>query len=203
MIQKSVAVRDAQNDAAETAVGAAPLLKFYDGSLPADCAASIGASNTLASGALPSNWLADSASGVKSLAGSWTATGQAAAGTGTLATYFRIWDAAGTTCHYQGTVKTAISLTTSALTAAHGNVLNFAATTGVAAGMTVSGTGIPTGTTVESVTGTTVTLSQTTTAGVSSATSITFGGDMNLDNVSIANAQVVTVTSWNETAGNA
>ena len=66
------------------------------------------------------------------------AAGLAAAGTGTAATYYRIWDSAGTTCFIQGTV--------------------------------------------------------TATGG---------GGDMTMDNTSIAENQVVTVNTFSIAAGNA
>jgi hypothetical protein len=92
----------------------------------------------------------------------------------------------------QGTAGQQVVLTTNALTAANGNVLNFAATTGVVVGMQVSGTGIPADTQVVAVTGTTVTISRTSTAGVANATAITFAPDMVLDNASINATQSVT-----------
>jgi hypothetical protein len=131
----STAVRNAQLDAKETTIGTAPLLRLYDGSIPANCAAA--ATTLLAEGTLPSDWLANASAGAKSKSGSWTMTGQSGAGTGTVATYYRIYDSGGTTCHEQGSV---------------------------------TGTGS--------------------------------GGDMTLDNTTVANAQVVTVSSYTTTAGN-
>jgi hypothetical protein len=96
-----------------------------------------------------------------------------------------------------------VVLTTNALTAANGNVLNFAATTGVVVGMQVSGTGILADTQVVAVTGTTVTISRTSTAGVANATAITFAPDMVLDNASINATQSVTVNTFSLTAQNA
>jgi hypothetical protein len=96
-----------------------------------------------------------------------------------------------------------VAIATSALTAANGNVLTFASTTGVATGMNVSGTGIVAGSTVVALTSTTVTLSLTSTAGVSSATSITFGGEVTLDNTSINSGQTVTITTFTRTIPNA
>ncbi len=204
MLQTSVGYGNAQLDAGETFVGASPILRAYNGSLPADVAAALSGGNTLlAQGALPSDWLAAASSRQKGLAGTWTLTGQSGAGTGTAATFWRLYKSDGTTCVMQGTLKTAIPINTSALTAANGNVLTFAATTGVAVGNTVSGTGVPAGTTVVAVTSTTVTLSQTSTAGVASGATITFGGDMNMDNVNIANGQTVTVSAFTITGGNA
>lgn len=203
MLQESVALGNAGLDAKETAVGTAPILRIYAGSLPADCAASLGGATLLAEGTLPSDWLAAASSRSKAKSGTWSLTGQSGAGTGTNATFWRLYKSDGTTCVYQGTIKTAISISTSASTSANGNVLTFTSTTGVAVGNTVSGTGIPTGATVVAVTSTTVTLSMTSTAGVSNTTSITFGGDMNIDNVNIANAQAINVSAFTLTSGNA
>ncbi len=203
MIQYSTTIRNAQLDALETTISTAPILRIYNGTKPANCAASLSGNTLLAEGTLPSDWLGAASSGSKSKAGTWTLTGQSGASTGTVGTFYRLYNSDGTTCSLQGTFGTNFSLSTSALTAAHGNVLTFTSTTGVVAGMGVSGTGIPAGTTVESVTSTTVTLSQTSTAGVSSATSITFSVDMSADNASIANSQVITVNSFAIAAGNA
>lgn len=202
-IQYSTAVRNGQLDAAETVIGTVPILRIYDGTKPAACATALSSNTLLAEGSLPSDWLGAASLGVKSKAGTWTITGQSGAGSGTIGKFYRLYNSDGTTCSAQGTFGTTVNLTTNALTAAHGVVLNFAATTGVVAGMKVSGTGIPDGATVESVTSTTVTLNGTSTAGVSSATAIAFAYDMGADNASIANAQVITVNSFSLTAGNA
>jgi len=197
-IQFSTAVRNAMLDVTESVPGTSAVLRIYTGSPPANPAAA--ASGTLlVSMNLPSNWMADAASGSKALAGSWTGTASAAGTAG----HYRIWDSTVTTCHEQGTVTAQVQLTTNALTAANGNVLNFASTTGVVVGMNVSGTGVPTGATVVAVGGTTVTLSATSTAGVSNGATITFGGDITLDNTSIASAQSVTINTKTLTAPNA
>lgn len=198
MIQFGTAVRNAMLDAIEVAAGESAVLRMYTGSPPANAAAAA-TGTLLVSMNLPSNWMADAASGSKALAGSWTGTGSAAGTAG----YYRIWDSSVTTCHEQGTVTQQVQLATSALTAANGNVLNFAATTGVAVGMNVSGTGVPTGATVLAVGGTTVTLSATSAAGVANGATITFGGDITLDNVSIASGQTVTINTKTLNAPNA
>jgi hypothetical protein len=69
--------------------------------------------------------------------------------------------------------------------------------------MNISGTGVTAGSTVESISGATITMSKVSVAGVGSGVTITFGGDMNLDNVSIANGQTVTISSYSITAGDA
>lgn len=99
-LQYSVAVRDAQNDQMETTAGTAPTLDIRTGAPPATCATA--ASGTLiATGVLPSDWLAASSSGLKAKAGTWTVTGNASAGAGTAGGHFRI--SQGATCHIQGT----------------------------------------------------------------------------------------------------
>jgi hypothetical protein len=102
-IQLSVATRNAILDAIETTAGASAKLRLYSGSKPADCATAASGS-LLAEIALPSDWMSAASGGTKSLAGTWQTTGQAAAGSGTNAGYYRIVDNAGTTCHEQGTV---------------------------------------------------------------------------------------------------
>lgn len=98
--QKSVAVRNAQLDAIETTIGTSPILRIRTGTQPANCAAA-DSGTVLATVTLPSNWMADAASGSKSLLGTWTDSSADATGT---AGHFRIYDSGGSTCHLQGTV---------------------------------------------------------------------------------------------------
>jgi hypothetical protein len=109
----------------------------------------------------------------------------------------------GATCHEQGSLSGLTSIPTSALTAANSNILNFAATAGVAVGQNAVGTGIPVNTTVLAFTGTTVTLSNATVTGVASGATVAFAGDMIVDNNNIATGQVVTVTAYSVTRNNA
>jgi hypothetical protein len=197
--QLSTAVRNARLDTVESTIGVSATLRIRTGAPPANCAAA-DTGTVLATMTLPSDWMAAASAGTKAMAGTWQDASADATGT---AGHYRIYDSAGTTCHEQGTAGQSVSLVTNALTAANGNVLNFAATTGVVAGMNVSGTGVVAGTTVVAVTGTTVTLSATSTAGVANGTTITFAYDLPLDNASIAAGQSVTVASYSWTDGNA
>lgn len=215
-VQLSTAARDSINEAIEivcngqavaggtgsggsvTGTAAQPRLLLLTTPKPANCAAAT-TGTTLVNILLPADWSSASSAGVKALLGTW----QANAGAAGVATYYRIMNNANTVCHEQGDVFQAVVLSTNALTAANGNVLNFAATTGVVVGMNVSGTGVPAGATVVAVGGTTVTLSVTSTAGVANAASITFNGDITLDNTNIANGQQVTITAKTITAPNA
>ena len=136
-IQYSVTLRNNQLDQVESTVGTSARLRLYTGSPPANCAAAA-TGTLLLDMTLPSDWMANAASGSKAKSGTWTGTGTAGAGTGLAAGYFRVWDSSVTTCHIQGTV---------------------------------------------SVTG--------------------GGGDMTLDNTSIAQNQTVTVNTFTLNAGNA
>ena len=189
-LQYSTAVRNACLDAVESTTGASPTLEIRSGAAPANCAAA-DTGTLLASMALPADWMNAASGAVKTLLGSWQDS--SADGTGS-AGHFRIKQ--GATCHLQGSVGANVAIVTNAITAANGNVLNFASTTGVTAGQKVTGTGVLPGTFVLALTGTTVTLSQASTAGVGSAVTITFSGDMSIDNVSIASGQQVTVTAF-------
>lgn len=182
-----------------TGTAAQPRLLLLTGSKPANCAAAT-TGTTVVNMLLPADWTSAASGGVKALSGTWQATAGAA---GTPVTYYRIMDNANAVCHEQGDVFQSVALTTNALTAANGNVLNFASTTGVVVGMNVSGTGVPAGATVVALTSTTVTLSLTSTAGVANTTSITFNGDITLDNTTVNSGQTVTITAKSITAPNA
>jgi hypothetical protein len=99
-LQFSVAVRNARLDAVETTIGAAAILKIRTGAPPANCAAA-DSGTVLASLTLPSDWLANAASGSKALSGTWEDTSADSTGT---AAHFRIYDSGGTVCGLQGTV---------------------------------------------------------------------------------------------------
>lgn len=107
-IQYSTTLRNNQLDQIESTTGASAKLQLWNsgGSLPADCAAAA-TGTKLVEMALPADWMAAAAAGVKAKSGTWSGVGLAGAGTGTAADYFRIVDSAGTTCHMQGTVTVA------------------------------------------------------------------------------------------------
>lgn len=99
-IQFSVAVRNARLDAIETAIGTSPIMRIRTGAPPASCATA-DSGTVLATLNLPSDWMANAASGSKSMSGTWQDSSADASGT---AGHFRIYDSTGTTCHLQGTV---------------------------------------------------------------------------------------------------
>lgn len=133
-IQYSAAVRNAELDALETAIGTGAIMKIRSGSAPATVATA-DSGTVLATISLGSDWMAAASGGSKSKSGTWQDASADATGT---AAHFRIYASDGTTAHIQGTV-------------------------------TVTGG----------------------------------GGDLTLDSVSITAAQVVTVSSFTITAGNA
>ena len=102
-IQYSVSLRNAQLDAIETVIGTAPLLRIYSGSIPS-LPATAASGTLLCTITLPSDWLGAAGSGTKSLSGTWSGTGAAAASTGTNAGYFRILDSGAAATHIQGTI---------------------------------------------------------------------------------------------------
>lgn len=98
-MQFSTLVRNAALDVIETTVGASPTLEVRTGAAPANCAAA-DSGTVLATLALPADWMAAAAAGVKSLLGAWSDSSADATGT---AGHFRI--KAASTCHIQGTVS--------------------------------------------------------------------------------------------------
>lgn len=99
-VQYSVAVRNAQLDAFETAVGSDAIMEIRTGAPPASCAASRTGS-VLATLSLPTDWMAAASGGSKAKSGTWQDASADGAGT---AGHFVIYASDGTTCHMQGTV---------------------------------------------------------------------------------------------------
>lgn len=134
-IQLSVGARNARLDAIETVAGTDAVLQIWSGSPPADCVTT-DSGTKLVEMTLPTDYMANAASGQKAKAGTWSGTGI----TGGDAGYFRLKPSSptGTNAVVQGTI--------------------------------------------------------TATGG---------GGDMTLDNISIASSQTVTVNTFTLTDANA
>jgi hypothetical protein len=180
-----------------TDIGTNAVIKIFSGSPPASCA-------TADTGTLGVTFAGNATQFGTASAGVLTASAVASANAvaNITAGYYRIYPSSATTTNavVQGLVAAQVVIATSALTAANGNVLTFASTTGVATGMSISGTGVAAGSTVVAFTGTTVTMSLTSTAGVASAANITFAADMVVTNTSIASGQSCNFTSLTVTA---
>lgn len=99
-LQLSTAVRNARLDAIETQIGTLAVMEIRTGSVPANCAASR-TGTVVATLSLPSDWMANAASGSKAKSGTWQDTSADATGT---AGYFTIYASDGTTVGMQGTV---------------------------------------------------------------------------------------------------
>ncbi len=182
----------------ESTLGTTPLTRIYTGSQPATVGTT--ASGTLLwEGTGASDWLGAPSSGSASLSGVFTGTVIADGTPG----YYRMTTSGGT-AHEQGSVTRAFSTTASASTAANSNVLTVTSNAGVSAGMSVSGTGIPSGATVLSTASTTgVTLSAPSTAGVSNGATIYFGdtsGDLWLNSTTLTTGQTLEITVYTRTA---
>lgn len=180
-VQNSVAVRNAQLDAIETAIGTTPKFQFYTGDQPASCA-SAATGTKLVEIPLASDWASAASGGSKAFSGVPLTTTALAGGT---CGHYRIVDAAGTTCHEQGAVAQNWAPNTAyALSAkrANGGKIYQCTTAGTSAGSggpTGTGTGISDGTAV---------WSYVTTA------------DMTIDNAVLEPGQAVQVTGFTKTA---
>jgi hypothetical protein len=102
-LQYSTTLRNNQLDQIESTVGATAHLRLYSGSPPADCATAP-TGTMLLDITLPADWMNAASGGTKTKLGTWQGTGDAGAGTGTNAGYFRLWDSGITNCAMQGTV---------------------------------------------------------------------------------------------------
>lgn len=98
-LQYSVLVQNAKLDAVETQIGVSAVLKIRTGAAGANVAAA-DVGTVLASVTLPSDWMNNAASGVKTKLGTWSVAATAAGTAG----HFRIYASDGTTCGMQGTV---------------------------------------------------------------------------------------------------
>ena len=98
-IQKSIALRDAQNNQIEIVAGPSALLRGYTNSVPANCAAGDNGIQ-LFEIVLPADWLTQSANGVIAQLGAWAALGTFQG----LARCFRIKNASTFATHLQGTI---------------------------------------------------------------------------------------------------
>jgi len=101
-LQYSVGVRNAKLDAVEVSIGVAPELHIRSGLPPANCAAP-SQGTLLMIMALPSDWMAVAAAGVKGKNGTWSGVGIANGTAG----HFRIVNGSPSEdCQVQGLIET-------------------------------------------------------------------------------------------------
>lgn len=199
-LQYSANMRNSHLSALSTALGAGFTVDWWSGTAPANVAAAT-------TGTKLASWtgcnFGTPSAGSMALSALVSTTALAANG-GALG-YARLTTSGGTAVA-QVLMGQAQTLNTSASTAVGSAVLNFASavdTTLIRAGMTVSGTNIPGGALVASVSGSAVTLTAPVAALVASATAVTFTPDMAIDNANVAVGQTVQLTtSTTITAGN-
>lgn len=98
-LKKSVAVRNAELDALETAIGTSAVLKIRTGAPPTNIS-DADSGTVLVTINLPSDWMAAASAGAKAKSGTWQANGSADGAAG----HFRLYASNGTTQHLQGTV---------------------------------------------------------------------------------------------------
>lgn len=184
MPQYSTAVRNARQNAIESAVGVSAILRIRSGAPPAN-PGTADSGTVLATMNLPSDWLTAAASGTVGKNGTWQDASADASG---LAQHYRIYDTAGTTCHLQGlvsqphAVSTAVVLNQQMHNAGNVYRCTTAGTTGAASPPTGTGSGISDGSAVWNYVGRL---------------------DMAIDNSNIAITQQVTVNQYDLTEGNA
>ncbi len=122
-VTTSTAVKNGRLDAITTAWGGTPKLRLYSGTAPANAAAALSGNSMLAE-VTPTP--AAASGGVKDILGGAKTTTGVNAGTGTVATFYRVYDSAGTNCHEQGTVGTSgADLTVDNTSIANGQTVNF------------------------------------------------------------------------------
>lgn len=95
-MQYGITAQNAKLDQLFTTIGASPKLRFYQGTLPANCAAAAG--TLLAELTLPATPMAAASAGSKAKSGTWQGNATAAGNI----QYFRMYDSAGSVCHIQG-----------------------------------------------------------------------------------------------------
>jgi hypothetical protein len=119
-VTTSTAVKNARLDAISTIWASTPKLRLYSGTPPANSAASL-SGNTMLVECTPAPASASAAS--KDMLGGTKAGTAAASGT---ASFYRLYDSAGTNCHEQGTVGTSgTDLVIDNTTITSGGTVNF------------------------------------------------------------------------------
>jgi hypothetical protein len=127
-LKYSTALKNAQQNAITSTVGASAVLNLYSGAQPASPDTAIGAQVLLASLTCNATFAPAASGGVLTLNSISNGTGTAGAGAGTAATWYRLTTSGGT-AHVDGTVGTASA------------DLIMVGSTSIATGQTVSVTG--------------------------------------------------------------
>ena len=105
-LKYSAVLKNAQQNAITTTLGASALLQIYSGTQPANPDTAVGAQVLLATLTCNATFAAAAAGGVLTLNAIANGTGTAGASTGTTATWFRLLNATGPVAHMDGSVGT-------------------------------------------------------------------------------------------------
>lgn len=198
-LKYSAALKNAQQNAITTTVGASALLGIYSGTQPASPDTAITSQVLLATLTCNATFAPAASGGVLTLNAITNGTGTAGAGAGTTAAWYRL-TTSGATAHIDGTVGTAVTNSITASIAASGLMTVTAVTAStLAVGQKITGAGVPAGTYIIALgtgSGGTGTYQLNTSSTVSSSTlTAATEFDLNLNNASIATGQTVSVTS--------
>jgi hypothetical protein len=181
--QLGTAERNAANDAIETSIGTTATLEVRTGTPPANCAAA-DTGTVVATITLPADWLAASASGAKTILGTWQDASADATGR---AGHFRI--KASASARIQGLVSMPWAASTAF--SVGDQVTNGGNLYRCTVAGTSAGSGGPSGTGAGIVDG-----------GVT-WNFVQAGADMSVDNIAFASGQQFTVTAFTLTMGGA
>jgi hypothetical protein len=119
-VTTSTAVKNGRLDAISTGWASTPKLRLYSGTPPANASTAL-SGNTLLVEVTPTP--ASASSATKDMLGGAKSGTASASGT---ASFYRLYDSAGTTCHEQGTVGTSgTDLIIDSTTIASGQTINF------------------------------------------------------------------------------
>lgn len=204
-LKYSVALKNAQQDAITTKLGASAVLNIYSGTQSANPDTAVGAQVLLASLTCNATFAPAASGGALTLNSISNGTGTAGASTGTVATWYRL-TTSGSVAHVDGTVGTSVSNAITASIATDVLTVTAAASSTLAVGQLITGSGVAAGTYIEGLgTGTggtgTYYLNIPQTVSSESMTAATVY-DLNLNNTNIATGQTVSVTSSTLTNGN-
>ena len=197
-LKYSATLKNAQQNAITTSVGASGLLNIYSGSQPATPDTAITSQVLLATLTCNATFAPAASGGVLTLNAITNGTGTAGASTGTTAAWYRLTTSGGT-AHIDGTVGTQVTNALTASIAGSTLTVTAAAASTLAVGQQITGSGVPANTFIVALgtgTGGTGTYFLNTASTVaSSSLTATVVYDLNINNASIATGQTVSVTS--------